>query len=199
MTDRLTVNAGLRYDLVTGFRIDQSKIPNFVALTAARRPRAASTACPASTSSARRRRRTRTTASRASAPCTICAATARDVVRAGWGIYYDFGYTNANILFPGLSAQGGSGVVFDVNNTAGIRNPDGSFFTVGQPIIEHRLAERGQPERAVLQPQRGGAAIRQPWTSQTSAGWSHELTPLDGLRRRLRRTSTARTSACGGR
>ena len=51
-------------------------------------------------------------------------------MRAGWGIYYDYGFTNANILFPGLSAQGGSGVVFDVNNTAGIKNPDGSFFTV---------------------------------------------------------------------
>ncbi len=36
----------------------------------------------------------------------------KDVVRAGWGIYYDYGFTNANILFPGLSAQGGSGVVF---------------------------------------------------------------------------------------
>ena len=35
LTDRLTVNAGLRYDLVTGFLIDQSRIPNYVALTAA--------------------------------------------------------------------------------------------------------------------------------------------------------------------
>ena len=35
VNDRLTVNAGLRYDLVTGFLIDQSKIPNYIALTAA--------------------------------------------------------------------------------------------------------------------------------------------------------------------
>ena len=33
VTDRLTVNAGLRYDLVTGFDIDQSGIPNYNILT----------------------------------------------------------------------------------------------------------------------------------------------------------------------
>src|SRR6266542_845952 len=35
VTDRLTVNAGIRYDLTTGFLIDQSKIPNYIALTTA--------------------------------------------------------------------------------------------------------------------------------------------------------------------
>ena len=30
----------------------------------------------------------------------------QDIIRGGWGIYYDYGYTNANILFPGLSAPG---------------------------------------------------------------------------------------------
>jgi outer membrane receptor protein involved in Fe transport len=34
-TSRLTINAGLRYDLVTGFLIDQSAIPNYIALTTA--------------------------------------------------------------------------------------------------------------------------------------------------------------------
>ena len=82
----------------------------------------------------------------------------RDIVRAGWGIYYDYGFTNANILFPGLSAQGGSGVVFDVNNTGGIKNPDGSFFRFGQPISNIASLNEVQPERAVLQLERRGAA-----------------------------------------
>ncbi len=30
----------------------------------------------------------------------------KDIVRAGWGIYYDFGYTNANILFAGAERAG---------------------------------------------------------------------------------------------
>ena len=34
LTSRLTLNAGLRYDLVTGFAIDQSKVPNFQKLQA---------------------------------------------------------------------------------------------------------------------------------------------------------------------
>ncbi len=71
----------------------------------------------------------------------------KDVVRAGWGIYYDFGYTNANILFPGLSVQGGSGVIFSASNTAGIRNPDGSFFAVGQPITNVAVTRSTRTDR----------------------------------------------------
>ena len=157
VTDRLTVNAGLRYDLVTGFLIDQSKIPNFVALTGA----AAAgrfNGVPGFDEFGKKAQEDKNNWQPRVGAVLRPARRRPDVVRAGWGIYYDFGFTNANILFPGLSAQGGSGVVFDVNNTGGIRNPDGSFFRVGQPISQHRLAERGQPERAVLQLERGGAA-----------------------------------------
>ena len=63
----------------------------------------------------------------------------KDVIRAGYGVYYDFGYTNANILFPGLSAQGGSGTIFSITgNTAGIRNPDGTFFSRWSAGLQHR-------------------------------------------------------------
>jgi hypothetical protein len=101
----------------------------------------------------------------------------KDVIRAGWGIYYDYGFTNANILFPGLSAQGGSGVVFDVNNTAGIKNPDGSFFTYGQPVTNIASLNEVNPNGPFYSSNVAAPQIRQPWTSQTSAGWSHELTP----------------------
>jgi hypothetical protein len=101
----------------------------------------------------------------------------KDVLRGGWGIYYDYGYTNANILLPGLSAQGGSGVVFDVNNSAGIKNPDGSFFTFGQPISNIASQSGVNPNGPFFSTQVAAPQIRQPWTAQTSAGWSHELTP----------------------
>ena len=97
------------------------------------------------------------------------------MVRAGWGIYYDYCFTNANILFPGLSAQGGSGVVFDVNNTAGIKNADGSFFRVGQPVSNIAGLNEVNPSGPFYSSQVAGPQIRQPWTSQTSVGWSHEL------------------------
>src|SRR5258708_26481466 len=62
-------------------------------------------------------------------------ANGRNVIRAGWGRYYDFGYTNANILFAAVNATGiGAGTIFSVNNSNGINNPDGSFFKVTDPI-----------------------------------------------------------------
>ena len=56
-------------------------------------------------------------------------------MRAGWGIYTDMGYTNSNILFGVADASPtGFGPVFAATNPNGIRNPDGSFFKVGQPL-----------------------------------------------------------------
>ena len=174
VTDRLTLNLGLRYDLVTGFKFDQSANPNFQVLSRRRRP-AASTASPASRTSPRRRRRTTTTSSRASARSTTCTATASDIIRGGWGIYTDFGYTNSNVLFPGLSAQGGSGVIFTATNTNGILNPDGSFFRVGQPIANIAGLNEVNPAGPFFSSNVAAPQVRQPWTAQSSLGWSHQL------------------------
>jgi hypothetical protein len=175
LTDRLTVNAGLRYDLVTGFLIDQSKIPNYIALTAA----AAAgrfNGVPGFDEFGKKAQEDKNNIQpRIGAAYTM--RDGKDVVRAGWGIYYDYGFTNANILFPGLSAQGGSGVVFDVNNTAGIKNPDGSFYTSSQPVTNIASLNEVNPNGPFYSSNVAAPQIRQPWTSQTSAGWSHELTP----------------------
>ena len=67
--------------------------------------------------------------------CLRRARHGRDVVRAGYGRYFDFGYTNANILFAAVNATGlGAGTVFEVNNASGIRNPNGTFFSVSDPV-----------------------------------------------------------------
>ena len=157
VTDRLTINAGLRYDLVTGFLIDQSAIPNYVALTGA----AAAgrfDGVPGFDEFGKKAQEDKNNWQPRIGGVYDLRGDGRDIVRAGWGIYYDYGFTNANILFPGLSAQGGSGVVFDVNNTGGIRNPDGSFFRVGQPVSNIASLNEVNPERAVLQLERRGAA-----------------------------------------
>ena len=40
----------------------------------------------------------------------------KDIVRAGWGIYTDVGYTNSNVLFAAADASGqGFGNTFNVN------------------------------------------------------------------------------------
>ncbi|MCX6550966.1 MAG: carboxypeptidase regulatory-like domain-containing protein, partial [Acidobacteria bacterium] len=101
----------------------------------------------------------------------------KDLFRAGYGIYYDFGYTNANILFPGLSAQGGSGVIFTATNTAGLKNPDGSFFLYGQPISNIASQNQVNPAGPFFSSNVAVPRVKQPFTSQTSIGCSHELSP----------------------
>jgi hypothetical protein len=174
VTDRFTVNAGLRYDLVTGFLIDQSQIPNYVALTAAGAA-GRFNGVPGFDEFAKKAQEDKNNWQPRVGGVYDIFGNGRDVVRAGWGIYYDYGFTNANILFPGLSAQGGSGVVFDVNNTAGIKNPDGSFFRVGQPVSNISGLNEVNPAGPFFSSNVAAPQIRQPYTMQSSAGWSHEL------------------------
>ncbi len=174
VTDRLTVNAGLRYDLVTGFLIDQSMIPNYVTLTAA----AAAgrfNGVPGWEEYGKKAQEDKNNIQPRIGAVWDIHGDGTDVIRAGWGIYYDYAYTNANILFAGLSAQGGSGTVFSVTNTAGIKNPDGSFFTVGQPITNVASQNEVNPNGPFYSSHVAAPQIRQPWTTQTSVGWSHEF------------------------
>jgi outer membrane receptor protein involved in Fe transport len=181
LTDRLTVNAGLRYDLVTGFLIDQlgktpgyQPIPNYIALTTA----AAAgrfNGVPGFEEFGKKAQEDKNNIQPRIGAVWDLHGDGTDVVRAGWGIYYDYGFTNANILFPGLSAQGGSGTVFSVSNTAGIKNPDGSFFAVGQPISNIASQNEVNPNGPFYSSNVAAPQIRQPWTTQASIGWSHQL------------------------
>ena len=176
VNDRLTVNAGLRYDLSTGFLIDQSKIPNYVTLTGA----AAAgrfDGVPGFDEFGKKAQEDKNNVQPRLGAVWDLRGNGKDIVRAGWGIYYDYGFTNANVLFPGLSAQGGSGLVFSLTNTAGIKNPDGSFFTVGQPISNIASQNEVNPNGPFYSSNVAAPQIRQPWTAQSSVGWSHELAP----------------------
>ncbi len=176
LSDRLTVNAGVRYDLITGFNIDQSGVNNFQVLTQA----AAAgrfNGVPGFEEFGKKATEDYNNVQPRIGAVYDLHGNGKDVIRAGWGVYYDFGYTNANILFPGLSAQGGSGIIFSVSNTAGIKNPDGSFFTVGQPISNIASQNEVNPNGPFFSSNVMAPEVRQPWTAQTSVGWSHELDP----------------------
>ena len=68
-------------------------------------------------------------------------------------------------------------MVFTVTNTAGIKNPDGSFFQVGQPITNVAGQNEVNPAGPFFGTNVMAPEVRQPWTAQTSVGWSHQLAP----------------------
>ena len=85
----------------------------------------------------------------------------QDVIRGGWGIYYDMGYTNANVLFPAVDATGiGFGSIFNVSTSTGILNPDGSFYRFGQPISNIASQNSGQHQPAAAVRPVAGSALR---------------------------------------
>ena len=67
-------------------------------------------------------------------------------------------------------------------NPNGLRNPDGSFYTVGQPLsnIPASLNEGGQTGLSgeVVAPR-----LRQPYARQSSFGWSHQLADVNLVQR----------------
>jgi outer membrane receptor protein involved in Fe transport len=174
VSQKVTVNLGVRYDLVTGFAINQTGVTNFDKLQAASQAGVFNGVVGFQEWGPTPAEDKNNIQPRVGIAWDV-RGNGKDVLRAGWGLYYDFGFTNANILFPGLSAQGGSGVIFTVSNTAGIRNPDGSFFTVGQPINNIASQNQVNPNGPFFSTNVAVPRVKQPYSSQISAGWSHQL------------------------
>jgi outer membrane receptor protein involved in Fe transport len=175
VTDRFTLNLGLRYDLVDGVQIDQSKNPNFQAIQAgARAGRFAGQ--PGLEDFGKDPREDRNNIQPRAGFAYDLRGNGKDVVRGGWGVYQDFGYTNSNVLFAAIDAGGlGHGAVFSVNNPAGIRKPDGTLFHVGDPIGSIAGLNEADPTRLPLFGQVISPRLQQPYTRQANIGWSHEL------------------------
>jgi outer membrane receptor protein involved in Fe transport len=174
LTDKLTLNLGFRYDYLDGFAIDQSLNPNFGILQNAARAGRFQGQPAFREFGLDTKEDTNNWQGRAGFAYDV-RGDGRDVVRAGYGRYYDVGYTNANILFAAINATGiGAGTIYSVTNPTGIRKTDGTLFRVGDPIS------------AIAQPNEAGGAlplnshiasprIRQPYSDQYSVGLSHQL------------------------
>jgi hypothetical protein len=174
VTGKLTVNLGLRYDLNTGFALDQSKNPNYAMLAAAGAAGRLNGLVGFEDFGKDPKEDYNNFQPRVGFAYDL-RGDGRDLIRAGYGRYFDFGYTNSNILFAAVNATGvGAGTVFEVNNASGIRNPNGTFFSVSDPVSNiQALNEAGGSlplNRHVASPR-----IKQPYTDQVSVGWSHQL------------------------
>ena len=116
-------------------------------------------------------RTTRTTSSRASARRTTCAATARtSSAPAGASTRTSATRTRTCCSPPPTRPASGFGQVFSVDQPAGIRNPDGSFYRAGQPLSN--IQSQNEVVRRCGSPLFGqyvDPRLEQPYTKQTNA------------------------------
>jgi hypothetical protein len=191
VNDRLTVNVGLRYDLTSGLsNLDQSKNPNYVlvrnAAIAGRFNNLAPPVRDVMNDFANDPQMDKTNIQPRIGAVLDVNGNGKDIVRGGWGMYSDFGYTNSNVLFAAADASGTTyGTVFNVGPVpsgictvpvpAGGTCSSASLFRVGQSLDLIR-----SQNQAVGNPPFGqwvDPLLKQPRQYQTNAGWSHELTP----------------------
>ena len=173
VSDRVTLNLGLRYDFVKGLQFDQSQNPNYqLAQQFGAAGRFANVV--GYENFGKSAKDDMDNVQPRVGVAWDLRGNAKDIIRAGWGIYTDFGYTNSNVLFAAADASGSRfGTVFTANNTAGLRNPDGSFYRVGQPLSN--LASQNEAGALPLFGQWVDPRLEQPETRQTALGWTHEL------------------------
>src|SRR6266545_1005481 len=138
VSDRLTLNMGLRYDYWKGFDLDQRNNPIWQVLPTHTRFNEHSLRDFQGGKGGVLENDKNNWAPRLGFTYDV-KGDGRQILRGGWGIYYDFPYTNATILFPAAAVQSSYGVVFNVHDNNGIRNADGSFFQPGQPLPPNQL------------------------------------------------------------
>ena len=173
---KLTINLGLRFDVITGYQYDQSKNPNYVKVQAAGKAGLLTGIKGLENFGNDPQEDWNNWQPRVGFAYDVFDD-GRDVIRGGWGVYQDMGYTNANGLFAAIDATGiGSGSVFNVDNPAGIRNADGSFYRVGQAISNISSQNQADPNSLPLVGQFVDPRLETPYTTQLAFGWSHELT-----------------------
>jgi hypothetical protein len=173
---RLVLNVGLRYDIWSGFDLDQRSNPIWQAL---------STQTEFGESYLRDfqggqggvlENDTNNFGPRIGFSWDV-KGDGKTFVRGGWGIYHDFPYTNATILFPSIAVETNFGVAYQNRDPNGIRNPDGTFFQPGQPLPPNQLPGlAANPPNEVASP-----TLATPYSRQGSIGFSAEVTPWLGM------------------
>ncbi len=176
VSTNLTLNVGLRYDLWRGFDLDQTSNPIWQYLSQQTTYNESYLQDFQGGKGGKLKNDTNNFAPRLGFTYDL-HGDQKTILRGGFGIYYDFPYTNATILFPAGAVQSNYGPVYEVTNPDGIRNPDGSFFQLGDPLPPNELPglSVGAP-REIASP-----TLATPYSRQFSLGVSHMLNSWLGL------------------
>lgn len=174
---RLTINAGIRYDLWTGFDLDQGANPVLQALSTQTAYNDAYYLEAFKGWDGQLENDTDNIAPRLGFSYDLRGDN-KHVIRGGLGRYFDFPYTNATILFPAEAVMSNFGTIYSLTDSAGIRNPDGSFFRPGQPLPPGgEIPLEGALPANVAHP----SITNTPYSDQISIGYSTELTNWLGV------------------
>ncbi len=172
----LTVNAGLRYDLWKGFDLDQHTNPIWKTLSTQTKYNESYLQDFKNGGGGKLKNDTNNWGPRIGFSYDL-KGDSKNIVRGGYGRYYDFPYTNATILFPAAAVQSNYGVVYNNLNKTGIKNADGTFFQIGQPLPPNQL-----PGAAIPPPNEvASPTLATPYSDQFSLGYSWQVNPWLGL------------------
>jgi carboxypeptidase family protein len=175
--DRFTLNVGLRYDLMTGYQFDESLNSNFMKVQAAGSAGLLKGIVGLENFGLEPKEDYNNIQPRIGGVLDV-RGNGKDIIRGGWGVYMDVGYTNSNVLFAAADSTGkGFGPTFRVETVNGIRNPDGSFYRAGQPLTN--IQSQNSILNAGAFPLSGqwvDPRLQAPYQRQSNIGWSHELT-----------------------
>jgi outer membrane receptor for ferrienterochelin and colicin len=173
---KLTVNLGVRYDLWTGYDLDQSSNPIWQTLTTQTKYNEAY--LQRFRGSSGMKNDTNNWSPRLGFAYDL-HGDAKNIVRAGFGRYYQMPYTNATLLFPASAVQSTYGVSYDFGNgKTPILNPDGSVYHFGQPLPPGGIIAGA----GALPPNEVGSPdIAAPYSDQASLGYSWQANPWLGF------------------
>ncbi|MEA2695687.1 MAG: hypothetical protein QOJ16_5074 [Acidobacteriota bacterium] len=177
VSNNLTINLGLRYDYWAGFDLDQRKNPIWQTLATQTQFSDAPYLRDFQGGKGGVLKNDKNNVGPRAGFTWDTRGDGKQLVRGGWGRYFDFPYTNATILFPTSAATSNYGLVYSNRNPAGIKNPDGSLFHPGQPLPPNQLTGGSvNPPNEVASP-----TLATPRSDQLSLGYSWQVTSWLGL------------------
>jgi outer membrane receptor protein involved in Fe transport len=183
VNDRLTINLGVRYDKWTGFDLDQRSNPIWQTFATQTRFNEFYLRDFQGGKGGVLENDDNNYAPRIGFTFDL-KGDGRQLLRGGYGTYYDFPYTNATILFPAAAVQSNYGVVyrfsagFDRNgNPLPILNSNGTPFQPGQPLPPNQLpgADVGIADEVA------SPTLATPYSDQASLGYSWQVNNWLGL------------------